>query len=136
MNCPKKMSLSNLFRNKQDEMMAILKLFLSHSVAQGDNTENAWREFFKCFLPSRYCCDKIFVIDSKENFSEQIDIAIYDTYFSPLFFKSGENTYIPAESVYAVFEVKPVFSKRNFEYAQNKIASVRKLYRTRRSGNL
>ena len=36
MNCHKKMSLSNLFRNKQDEMRTKMNIMLSQSVAQGD----------------------------------------------------------------------------------------------------
>jgi hypothetical protein len=38
--------------------------------------------------------------------------------------------YIPAESVYAVFEVKQVLNSSNIVYAQQKIESVRKLKRT------
>lgn len=96
-------------------------------MAQGDNTENAWIMFFRRFLPSRYSCNRAFVVDSKGDFSEQIDIVIYDRYFSPVFFEHGV---IPAESVYAIFEVKLKLNKKNFEYTQKKIGSVKLLSRT------
>ena len=38
--------------------------------------------------------------------------------------------YIPAEGVYAVFEVKPDLNKKYILYAGDKIESVRKLFRT------
>ncbi len=122
--------INKLFQSKQEEMVIKMKTYLSHPVAQGDNTEQAWLDFFKNYLPARYSCDQAFVVDSKDNVSDQIDIVVYDSYFSPLFFSCGNNKYITAESVYAVFEVKPELNKKNFEYAQKKIASVRKLFRT------
>ncbi|MDR1236111.1 MAG: hypothetical protein LBJ96_03825 [Holosporaceae bacterium] len=123
-------TLTDLFQAKQKEMAALMDTELSHPGAQGDNTEASWINFFKQYLPNRYSCDKAFVIDSKGDISEQLDIVIYDAHFSPFFFDHGSNKYIPAESVYAVFEVKPELNKNNFEYAQQKAASVRKLFRT------
>ncbi|MEP0009201.1 MAG: DUF6602 domain-containing protein, partial [Balneola sp.] len=60
----------------------------------------------------------------------QLDLVIYDQHFTPFVFKQDGALYIPAEGVYAVFEVKPEINKGYIEYAGDKIASVRKLYRT------
>jgi hypothetical protein len=38
--------------------------------------------------------------------------------------------FVPAEAVYAVFEIKPTINKAHLEYAAGKAASVRKLKRT------
>jgi hypothetical protein len=46
-----------------------------------------------------------------------------------LAFREGQ-TIIPAESVYAVFEAKQTINAAQVEYAQSKIASVRRLHRT------
>lgn len=62
--------------------------------------------------------------------SEQIDVVIHDRHFSPLLFEVGGARYIPAESVYAAFEVRQEFDKGNLEYAADKVASVRHLHRT------
>lgn len=123
-------TLTQLFVSKQGEMAAQFKAPLGHPVAKGDNFENAWTNFLQTYLPSRYECSNGFIVDSRNNVSDQIDIIIYDKYFSPFFLNIGSNKYIPAESVYAVFEVKPVLDKKNFIYAQNKAESVRRLYRT------
>lgn len=122
--------LTELFKAHQNQMQAFLNKKMVHAVEQGDNSENAWLEFFSKYLPARYRCDKGHVIDSRGQYSEQIDIIVYDNYFSPFLLNDKSTKYIPAESVYAVFESKPELSKATFEYAQQKIASVRKLYRT------
>jgi hypothetical protein len=70
------------------------------------------------------------VIDSAGEVSEQIDVVIYDRYYSPLLFNDGGTLYVPAESVYAVLEVKPEFTRDYFNYAGDKVASVRRLHRT------
>ncbi|MDR0942500.1 MAG: hypothetical protein LBM19_02710 [Holosporales bacterium] len=123
-------TLKTLFQTKQREMLESMHRSLTNPVAQGNNTEGSWKEFFKKYLPSRYSCDCAFIIDCEGNFSEQIDIVIYDNYFSPIILNDNDNKYISAESVYAIFEVKPELNKKNFEYAQKKIASVRRLTRT------
>ncbi|MEV5906123.1 DUF6602 domain-containing protein [Streptomyces sp. NPDC052127] len=63
--------------------------------------------------------------------SEQIDIAIYDRQYSPIWFQSpaGERI-VPVESIYAVFEVKQKVDASKLRYASEKAASVRRLTRT------
>ena len=58
-----------------------------------------------------------------------MDIVIYDAIYTPFIFKQDDFMYIPAESVYAVFEVKQDV-KGHIEYAAQKVESVRKLKRT------
>lgn len=75
------------------------------------------------------------VIDHKGNVSQQIDIVIYDNWYTPFIFNQNGFKYIPAEGVYAVFEVKPDIGgtsagKHNIVYAGEKVASVRRLMRT------
>jgi hypothetical protein len=83
------------------------------------------------FLPSRYCvAGNTEVIDHTGRTTEQQDVVIYDQHFCPLFFDEGGITKVPAESVFAVFEVKPELDKGVIEYAMEKAASVRRLERT------
>jgi hypothetical protein len=63
-----------------------------------------------------------------------MDIVIYDNWFTPFIFNQNGFYYIPAEGVYAVFEVKPdiqgnVGQKTYLDYAAEKIESVRVLKR-------
>ena len=73
--------------------------------------------------------DKAIVIDSSGNVSEQMDVVIYDAIYTPFIFKQDGFMYIPAESVYAVVEVKQDV-EGHIEYAAKKVESVRKLKRT------
>jgi hypothetical protein len=70
------------------------------------------------------------VVDSKDVFSEQIDVVVFDRQYSPFIFDYEGQKIIPAESVYAVFEAKQTINSDLVDYAQKKVASVRRLYRT------
>lgn len=82
------------------------------------------------YLPERYRATSAFVVDSRGARSRQIDIAIYDRFYSPLLFPDDVQPYIPAESVYAVFECKQDLSTATLCDAAAKAASVRRLKRT------
>jgi len=70
------------------------------------------------------------VVDSQGTFSEQIDVVVFDRQYSPFIFTYEGDTIIPAESVYAVFEAKQTANATLVEYAQKKVAGVRRLHRT------
>lgn len=101
-----------------------------HSGVQGQGTEDQWRKMLTDVLPARYQVSAAIVVDSEGGQSEQIDVVIRDAHFSPLFWEFGGHLYVPAESIYAVFEVKPEMNRDYLLYASKKIASVRKLART------
>lgn len=126
-------NISAAFTDKQTQLRQILEAGrrnATHPVAVGDGTELSWKEMLDEFLPSRYSVAKGFVVDSNNRCSKQIDIIIYDRNFSPLLWNWGGHLYIPAESVYAVFEVKQDHEAVNFTAAAEKAASVRELHRT------
>lgn len=128
----KMIDLRDLFHGLQKQMLASLNVnreFIGHPGSKGDATERHWIEFLRTYLPDRYKVDKAIVIDSMGNVSEQMDIVIYDAIYTPFIFNQDGFMYIPAESVYAVFEVKQDV-KGNIEYAAQKVESVRKLKRT------
>lgn len=139
-----KIDLKMLFNGLQSQMNAQLstnRSFIEHPGSKGDALENAWIEWLRNYLPNRYSVDKAIVIDHEGNTSHQIDIVIYDNWFTPFIFSQNGFHYIPAEGVYAIFEVKPDLkgsirdektgrSQTYIEYAGEKIESVRKLKRT------
>ena len=59
-----------------------------------------------------------------------IDVVVFDRQYSPFIFHYEGQTIIPAESVYAVFEAKQTIDAAQVVYAQQKVASVRRLHRT------
>lgn len=101
-----------------------------HPVAKGNIAEDAWRALLKAYLPTRYKVSPGFVVSCKGRYSHQIDCIIYDNTFTPTFFGESGVCYIPAEAVYAVFEIKQEMNKENILYSSNKVESVRSLYRT------
>lgn len=121
------------FRRQQEKMQAELREVRAvhdHPTARGDGTEFHWLEMLQKRLPARYRAERAFVIDADGNRSQQIDIVIHDRQFCPVLLDTAGGIYIPAESVYAVLEVKQDLTRSQIAYAGEKIASVRRLRRT------
>lgn len=127
------MDINSLFNTRQSLLEAKLSILIDHPVTKGDHCEGAWIDFFRSFLPNKYAVDKGFVFDSNGSVSEQIDVIIYDSLYTPLIFgtDAGEK-FITAESVYAVFDSKPKIDKGTIEYTNHKIETVHNLRRTSR----
>lgn len=127
-----KVNLEELFKRLQHEMLSSLGVsdHVSHPTDKGDISEEKWIDFLTKYLPKRYSVAKGTVVDHEGSLSQQIDLVIFDNLYSPLIFNDGNRKYIPAESVYAVFEVKPEINKEYIDYAAAKIHSVRVLRRT------
>jgi hypothetical protein len=121
------------FEGQQQKMIAELREVRAvhdHPTAKGDGTELHWLELLQSRLPARYRAERAFVVDADGNRSEQLDIVIHDRQFCPVLLDTAGGIHIPAESVYAVLEVKQDLSKKQIEYAGEKIRSVRRLRRT------
>jgi hypothetical protein len=127
-----KVELKSLFLHLQEQMIAKLTTdrTITHPGTKGDATELCWIDMLNNYLPRRYQATKAFVLDADGNLSEQIDIVIFDRQYSPFLFNQDGAFYVPAESVYALLEVKQDLNKENIEYAGSKAASVRCLRRT------
>jgi hypothetical protein len=127
------MKLSNLFSQTQTMLASQLeasRLAFPHPVAKGDASETSWLTMLKEHLPHRYRADRVFVVDSAGGRSEQIDVVIFDRQYTPVLYTNAGGQYVPAESVYAVFEVKQKINARFLAAAGKKAASVRRLVRT------
>lgn len=124
--------VKQLFAGLQSSLVSSLGLSQVHTDpnARGDNSELSWHNMLSANLPSRYKVDKGFVIDSTGSQSDSLDLIIYDSFYSTYVFNENGIKYIPAESVYAVFECKQVLDRGHIEYSANKAASVRRLERT------
>lgn len=125
------------FRNKEIALRAsflAIRDVTSHPTERGSQGEADWVGLIRDFLPTRYAVGPIFAVDHRGSMSQQIDVAVYDTHYSPQWFgAAGGTRFVPVESVYAVFEVKPEFSTTYLQYARAKVASVRQLERTSQS---
>jgi hypothetical protein len=127
-----RIDLHRIFLRVQQQMLANLTAseIFEHPTACGAATEQHWIDLFNRYLPQRYRATSAFIVDADGRRSRQIDIAVYDHFYSPLLFHSGAGPHIPAECVYAVFEVKQTLCAKWIADAGRKAASVRRLRRT------
>lgn len=126
-------TLETLLHGLHDEIhqrLQIARQSFGHPGTKGDASEAIWLQMLQKYLPERYRAEKAHVVDSKGAFSDQIDVVIFDRQYSPFIFNFEGQHIIPAESVYAIFEAKQSINATNVKYAQEKIESVRHLYRT------
>lgn len=121
--------LASLHEDIQERLGRVRKT-IGHPGSKGDASENVWIDLLDRYLPKRYQVARAHVVDSFGNFSQQIDVVVFDRQYSPFIFTYENQTIIPAESVYAVFEAKQTADASLVTYAQDKVESVRKLYRT------
>lgn len=103
---------------------------ITHDGTLGDAVEDDWIALLKKYLPARYCVAKAFAIDHEGQTTDQLDCLIYDAHFTPALFGTDRHLYVPAEAVYATFEIKQVVNSTNLKAAAKKAASLRKLKRT------
>jgi hypothetical protein len=126
-------SLPELLAGLHDEIeqrLSIARKAFGHPGTKGDASESVWIELLTSYLPRRYEASKAHVVDSNGAFSDQIDVVVFDRQYSPFIFRFQDQTIVPAESVYAVFEAKQSINASEVDYAQKKVASVRCLHRT------
>jgi hypothetical protein len=126
------LDLREFFLCVQYEMLSQLSVdgLFEHASTSGAATERHWIDLFNRYLPQRYRTTPAFVVDSTGRRSRQIDIAIFDNLYSPLMFPHTSGLHIPAESVYAIFEVKQTITRQWIREASEKAASVRRMRRT------
>lgn len=126
-------SLSVLLSGLHDDIqqkLAIARQSFAHPGTKGDASEQVWLEMLQAYLPQRYQAASAHIVDSRGDFSDQIDVVVFDRQYSPFIFKYQGQTIVPAESVYAAFEAKQSINASMVDYARKKVASVRRLHRT------
>jgi hypothetical protein len=125
--------VAQLFRSMQEQMAArfeTTRRSVPHDPTKGQAAEQNWLALLNGYLPERYRADSAFVVDHRGELSEQIDVVIYDRQYSPLIFHQDNVLYVPAESVYAVFDSKHQMTSESVKQAAEKAESVRRLKRT------
>ncbi|WP_236691372.1 DUF6602 domain-containing protein [Virgibacillus pantothenticus] len=73
--------------------------------AQSDvsSAEEIWQPVFRRIVPTKFNVDKnVYIIDSHQQVSQKVSLAIYDEQYTPYIFNYGTIKYIPIEAVAAV----------------------------------
>ena len=79
----------------------------NHELTAGTYREEIWADFFRRIVPKKFnIARSVFIIDSNENISKEVDIAIYDEQYTPYIFNYGLIKFIPIEAVAAVVQCK------------------------------
>jgi len=124
------LDLLESFHRKIEQDLETARRSFAHPGTKGDASELVWLKMLQDYLPERYSATKAHVVDSKGKFSQQIDVLVFDRQYTPFIFEFNGEKIVPAEGVYAVFEAKQSINAKQVDYAQEKVASVRKLHRT------
>ncbi|WP_313961451.1 DUF6602 domain-containing protein [uncultured Parvimonas sp.] len=86
----------------------------NHDLTAGTYREEIWADFFRRIVPKKFnIARSVFIIDSNENISKEVDIAIYDEQYTPYIFNYGLIKFIPIEAVAAVVQCKSTNLKKN-----------------------
>lgn len=78
-----------------------------HGGTVGSMREDVWKGLFEMILPKKFVIEQsVFIIDSQEGISHEVDLAIVDETYTPYIFHYGRLKFIPIEAVAAVVECK------------------------------
>lgn len=119
---------------KKMEKNYVNQLFFqtTHGSTIGRYREKIWREMFESIVPKKFVIEQsVFIIDSKGNVSNEVDLAIFDEMYTPYVFRYGEIKFIPIEAVVAVVECKSTSMDK--ELLENWINSIEQLKTSNRS---
>lgn len=86
----------------------------NHHLTTGSYREDIWEDFFRRIVPKKFNITRsVFIIDSKRNVSNEVDITIFDEQYTPYIFNYGLIKFIPVEAVAAVIQCKSKELKNN-----------------------
>ena len=107
----KKTVIRNIQRNyHQLEKSIVEQLYMAHEihgVTIGTMREEVWKSVFEMMIPKKFVIEhSIFIIDSKDGVSHEVDLAIIDETYTPYILRCGKIKFVPIEAVAAVIECK------------------------------
>ncbi len=104
-----------------------------HPGAKGDASEGVWVEMLAKYLPERYAVENAFVVDSDGNVQRpDRRRCLRFRQYSPFILKrwQGRDDCTQPRASTRAFEAKQAINSGHISYAQNKVASVRRLKQT------
>ena len=119
----------NVLKHARDELLLADAKATSfdHTVIRGDERAAALANFLRNRLPRSLAIGKGEAIDYKDNRTGQLDLIIYDQARSSPVTVQQENLLVPAESLFAVIEVKSILTQVEWHKCYLAADKVRKL---------
>lgn len=97
----------NNYVNMEKSIVEQLNFNVEHGTTIGGFREEIWKKLFQSIVPKKFSIERsVFIIDSKGNVSNEVDLAIFDEQYTPYIFKYGTLKFIPIEAVAVVIECK------------------------------
>ncbi|RPE06747.1 DUF6602 domain-containing protein [Paenibacillus polymyxa] len=101
------------YRYLNQMMVEEIDIASEHGTISGNYREEMWVKFFRSIIPLKYSLAQgVIIIDSNNNRSREVDIAVYDEQYTPYVFQYNTLKFIPIEAVVVAIECK----SSNWEY--------------------
>jgi len=104
-----------------------INAFVKHPTSIGTSHEGILRRFLQKYIPKRLAVSEGFIVDPKNNPSNQCDIIIWSHLDYAPYYKEGDFVIIPVEAAKAVIEVKTTLSKDEIVSAFKNLSSVHQI---------
>ena len=109
---------------------------LGHPGEVGTGRENVLMNLLSKYIQKRYGVDSGFIIDALGNKSEQMDILIYESNYTPVFEVVDNKRFFPCETVVAMGQVRTTIGSRaDLVNCLNNIKSAKALDRSNKGEN-
>lgn len=122
--------LIKIFNGIEQEMLGSISQadVIPHNLSKGQSIEEIFRNFLKERLPKSVSVGSGIIVDSNGKVSKQLDVIVYDSLKTPIFYQDNITQIIPVECVYAVIEVKKeIPSEEKLDLIIENMESVRAL---------
>lgn len=108
------------YKRLEEGIVNQLYFGVEHGGTIGSYREKIWKEMFKSIIPKKFVIEQsVFLIDSKGNVSNEVDLAIFDEMYTPYIFRYYNLKFIPIEAVAVVIECKSTSDKGLPEWAKS-----------------
>lgn len=115
------------YKRLEEGIVNQLYFGVEHGGTIGSYREKIWKEMFKSIIPKKFVIEQsVFLIDSKGNVSNEVDLAIFDEMYTPYIFQYYNLKFIPIEAVAVVIECKSTsMEKDNLKNWADSISKVK-----------
>jgi hypothetical protein len=120
---------TDIVNEMKEKSKSISRDFLYHHPSSGEGQESIVSNFLNNHLPERFGISTGFVIDTREQFSNQADLLIVDKMNNAPFYGKERNNIWPVEAVYALIEVKTNLNKSDIKDSVEKCKRFKSLKR-------